>query len=175
MQILENSRIQLRALEPEDLDVLYLWENDTSLWHLSNTISPFSKYTLKQYLEQAHQDIFETKQLRLIIQKKSDKSLIGAIDLFDFDPVNLRAGVGILISDPSERNHGYGTEALKCLREYAFGTLGLKQLYCNICEDNKESLSLFIKEGYVITGQKKDWIRKADQWLSEYILQLVRI
>ncbi len=142
---------------------------------MSNTLTPFSKFTLKKYLEQAHQDIFEAKQLRLIIQKKSDKSVIGATDLFDYDPVHQRAGVGILIGDPEDRNHGYATEALQSIREYAFGTLALKQLYCNICEDNKESLNLFIKQGYVITGQKKDWIKKGDQWLSEYLLQLVRI
>jgi diamine N-acetyltransferase len=174
MQILENTRIQLRSLEPEDIDYLYLWENDPDNWHVSNTTTPFSKFTLKKYLEQAHQDIFETKQLRLIIQKKADKSAIGAVDLFDFDPLHQRAGVGILIGNPLDRNQGFATEALQTLREYAFGTLGLKQLYCNICEDNKESLTLFIKLGFVITGQKKDWIKKGNLWLSEYILQLVR-
>jgi diamine N-acetyltransferase len=174
MQILENARIRLRALEPEDLDILYVWENDPAIWHLSNILAPFSKFTLKKYLEQAHLDIFEAKQLRLIIEKKADKSAIGAIDLFDFDPFNLRAGVGILIGHPRDRKQGFAGEALQTLRDYAFGTLGLKQLYCNICEDNKESLSLFIKHGYVITGQKKDWIKKDEQWHSEYFLQLVR-
>jgi diamine N-acetyltransferase len=175
MQILENFRIQLRALEPADLDLLYKWENDPSIWHLSTTLTPFSKYTLGKYLEQANQDIFESKQLRMVIQKKADHSDIGAIDLFEFDPFHMRAGVGILIADPHDRNQGFAGEALETLIEYAFRTLSLKQLWCNITEDNKESLNLFIKHGFVITGQKKDWIRREDQWLSEYILQLVRI
>ncbi len=175
MQVLENTRIQLRALEPEDLDVLYIWENDPSIWHLSNTLTPFSRFTLKKYMEQAQLDIFETKQLRLIIQKKADKSLIGAVDLFDFDPIHHRAGVGILIAYPEERHHGFGGEALESLRDYAFSTLGLKQLYCNICADNEDSLNLFIKQGYIITGQKKDWVKKGDTWLSEYFLQLIRV
>ena len=175
MQILENARIQLRALEPEDLDILYTWENDPSIWYLSNTLIPFSKFTLKKYLEQSHLDIFESKQLRLIIQKKADKSAIGAVDLFDFEPIHHRAGVGVLIGNPANRKQGFASEALQSLRDYAFGPLALKQLYCNICEDNKESLNLFIKQGYVITGQKKDWIKKGDLWLSEYFLQLVRV
>ncbi len=175
MKILENSTIHLRALEPEDLDYLYTWENDPTMWHLSNTLIPFSKYTLKKYLEQAHLDIFEAKQLRLIIQRNSDNQILGAIDLFDFDPYHLRAGIGILIGASDNRRKGYGTEALQCIREYAFGTLGLKQLYCNISEDNLGSLKLFIKQGYVITGQKKDWLRKGDEWFSEYILQLLRL
>ncbi len=126
-------------------------------------------------MEQAQLDIFETKQIRLIIQKKEDEKILGAVDLFDFDPFNRRAGVGILIGNQEDRNLGYASEALQSLREYAFGVLDLKQLYCNICEDNKDSLKLFIKQGYILTGQKKDWIKKGDQWLSEYFLQLVRI
>lgn len=175
MHILENEHIQLRAIEPEDLDVLYNWENDPDIWHLSNTLAPFSKYTLKKYLEQAHLDIFEAKQLRLIIQKKDDKQPVGAIDLFDFDPIHKRAGVGILIGNAADRRQGFASEALQTLRDYAFGTLDLKQLYCNICEDNQASLKLFIQQGYVITGQKKDWVKKGDLWISEYLLQLIRI
>jgi diamine N-acetyltransferase len=175
MQLLENTRIQLRALEPEDLDILYIWENDPSIWHLSNTITPFSKYTLKKYLDQAHLDIYEAKQLRLVIQRKNDKSIIGAIDLFDFDPHHLRAGVGILIGNPEDRNQGFAMEALQSLRDFAFNVLGLKQLFCNICEDNQESLNLFIKQGFVITGQKKDWIKRGDAWLTEYFLQLIKV
>jgi diamine N-acetyltransferase len=174
MHILENNRVQLRAIEPEDLDILYQWENNPEIWHVSNTLAPFSKFTLKKYLEQAHQDIFEAKQLRLIIQKKTGNKAIGAIDLFDFDPIHKRAGVGILIGKETDRKQGFASEALETLRIYAFGTLDLKQLYCNICEDNKESLTLFIKHGFIITGQKKDWIRKGEEWISEYFLQLIR-
>lgn len=175
MQILENKRIILRALEPEDLDVLYAWENDPKIWATSYTLSPFSKYTLSKYIEQAHLDLYEAKQMRLVIQRKQDNAVLGAIDLFDFDSRNLRAGVGILIGRPEDRKQGYAAEALESLREYAFRILQLKQLYCNVGEDNQDSLNLFIRQGFVITGQKKDWIRRENGWLSEYFLQLVRI
>ena len=39
--MLSDNFIRLRALEIEDLDMLYLWENDTSLWHYGNNIAPF--------------------------------------------------------------------------------------------------------------------------------------
>ena len=174
MQILENNSIRLRALEPEDLETLYIWENDVSIWHLSNTLAPLSKYALKKYLENAQSDIYETKQLRLIIELKQEKRPVGAIDLFDFDPFHQRAGIGILISELEDRGHGYASEALDSLIHYSFHTLGLKQLYCNITEDNQQSLNLFIKKGFVITGQKHDWIKREDTWLTEYFLQLIR-
>ncbi|HQB37303.1 MAG TPA: N-acetyltransferase, partial [Bacteroidales bacterium] len=60
-------KIRLRALEPEDLEILYEWENNGSFWLISNTMTPFSKYTLKRYLENSHKNIYETGQLRLMI------------------------------------------------------------------------------------------------------------
>ncbi len=174
MQTLENNHIRLRALEPEDLETLYAWENDMSIWHLSNTLTPFSKYTLKRYLEDSKIDIYESKQLRLIIELKINSRPVGAIDLFDFEPFHQRAGVGILISNEDDRKHGYASEAIQLIIMYSFSTLGLKQLYCNISEDNQQSIKLFIKNGFVITGQKLDWLRNGDNWIAEYFLQLIR-
>ena len=97
MDILTGKTISLRALEPEDLELLYRWENDPSVWLLSGTLAPFSRYVLKQYLENAGKDIYELKQLRLIIQSNETDRALGAVDLFEFDPYHRRAGTGILI------------------------------------------------------------------------------
>ena len=113
MDLLEHDHISLRALEPEDLEILYLWENNTAVWQLSGTLVPYSKYVLKQYLQNAGKDIFELKQLRLIIELREEKRPVGAIDLFDFDPYHKRAGVGVLIADQSDRGKGYAREALE--------------------------------------------------------------
>ena len=39
MALLENERVCLRALEPEDLELLYRWENDSELWEVGNTLA----------------------------------------------------------------------------------------------------------------------------------------
>ena len=70
--MLKSKNIELRALEPSDVDLLYQWENNEELWHLSNTVAPFSRFVLEQYVMDSHQDIFTTKQLRLMIDKKED-------------------------------------------------------------------------------------------------------
>lgn len=170
--LLEHDKIYLRALETEDLDKLYLWENSSDHWIVSNTLTPYSKYTLAKFIESSAQDIFESKQLRLMIVKKEDDEAIGTIDLFDFDPYHLRAGIGILIGERKYRKKGYASEALEVMISYAGRALLLKQLYCNITEDNEESLKLFIQKSFVITGQKKNWIKTNDGWLTEYFLQL---
>jgi diamine N-acetyltransferase len=167
-------KIKLRALEPEDLELLYEWENNDSYWVISNTVAPFSKYTLKRYIENSHKDIFETGQLRLMIEIPAEKKTIGTIDLFDFDPFHMRAGLGILIADDAERRKGYASLALKCLIDYCFNTLQLHQLYCNILANNCESMDLFKKQGFVQSGIKKDWVKTSEGYLDEYMFQLIR-
>jgi diamine N-acetyltransferase len=165
--------IMLRALEPEDLELLYEWENNDSYWIVSNTITPFSRYILKRYLEDSHKNIYETGQLRLMIVHIPDKATIGTIDIFDFDPFNKRAGLGVLIADENYRRKGYASMALTCLINYCFNTLQLHQLYCNILNNNTESIDLFKKHGFVQSGEKKDWIKTTEGYLNEYIFQLI--
>ena len=98
---LKGDLVYLRALEPEDLDLVFEIENDEDLWELSTTLTPFSKFLLKQYLKNSHKDIYEAKQLRLVICKADNQEALGMIDLFDFDPKHRRAGVGIVIFDKS--------------------------------------------------------------------------
>ena len=134
---------------------------------------PFSKYTLKRYLENSHKNIYETGQLRLMIELVADKKPVGAIDIFDFDPFHKRAGLGILIADEKERKKGFATMALKGLISYCFATLQLHQLYCNILSNNCESIDLFKKLGFVQIGIKKDWIKTSEGYLDEHMFQLV--
>jgi diamine N-acetyltransferase len=166
-------KIRLRALEPEDLELLYKWENNESYWIISNTASPYSRYTLKRYLKNSHKTIYETGQLRLMIDLIDEKVTIGTIDIFDFDPFHKRAGIGILIADESYRRKGYATMAIKCLTGYCFKTLQMHQLYCNILATNTESLDLFTKLGFIQIGIKKEWVKSADRYIDEHMFQLI--
>lgn len=172
--ILNGEKIVLRAVEPEDAELLLEWENNTDNWQISNTISPFSKATMQMYIEIAQKDIFENKQLRLMIDLKDTLRTIGAIDLFDFDPFNQRAGIGILINDTTDRRKAYASDALETLIDYVFNILALKQLYCNIGANNKTSISLFEKFRFEKIGIKKQWQRTThDKWEDELFYQLI--
>ena len=143
MNYLTGKQIELRAVEPEDLDALYRWENDSSLWIYGSTVSPFSRYLLKQYIENYTADIAQDKQLRLIIMRKESRQVIGAIDCFDYDITNRKAAIGLLI-DPDHKRQGFGRDALETFIEYAFRFLHLHQLYVHIPVCNTASIALFI-------------------------------
>lgn len=173
MQTLHGNSIYLRALEPEDLEFLYAIENNEAIWEVSNTITPYSRFLLRHYLENAQQDIFETKQLRLAICLSADDRALGLIDLFDFDPLNRRAGVGIIIKNENERSKGYGKEALELVVNYALQHLQLHQLYANIGEENAASSTLFTTFGFQKIGVKKDWNSRNGKFFDEGLYQLI--
>jgi len=169
---LTGTYINLRALEPEDLEFLFQIENNELFWEVSHTQAPFSKFLLKQYLENSHLDIYEAKQLRLVIEEKSTNKSVGMIDLFDFNPQHKRAGIGILIH-PDFQQKGFASEALQLLINYCFTHLHLHQLYANITNDNTNSLHLFEKQNFKQIGIKKDWIFYNGTYKDELLFQLI--
>ena len=173
MLTLKGETIFLRALEPEDLDFIYEVENDETIWEISNTQTPYSRYLIKQYLENAHQDLFEAKQIRLAICRYEDCQPVGLVDLFEYDPKNNRAGVGIMIQKSDVRNQGIGSETLNLLIQYSFKHLNLHQLFANIDSANEPSLKLFAKFGFELIGIKKQWNLVGGVYKDEIMFQLI--
>jgi len=170
--MLKGQNIYLRTIEPSDAQLMLKWENNSENWAVSNTLVPFSEHLILQYVNSA-QDIFETKQLRFVICITNTDKPIGTIDLFEYDPLNQRAGVGVLIDEVSERNKGYANEALKLMIRYSWDRLNLHGLFCNIFESNEHSIKLFQKNGFVQTGIKKDWALIKKNWENELFFQLI--
>lgn len=156
----EKSRykISYRALEPDDISQIYLWENDLEISQVSLSKVPFSKYVLEQYISQAHLTIQQTGQFRFMLLDLN-KHPIGCVDLFDYDAVHRRAAIGILI-DPNSRSLGYASEAIQLMKTYAFDQLGLLQLYCTVGAENIPSIRLFTSQGFTQIGLRKNWIFK---------------
>lgn len=147
--------IFLRALEPRDLDVLFEIENENEFWKYSNRTEPFSKNVLRNYIEQQHQDIFEVKQKRFVLSD-ANSNVLGFVDLFDFEPIHRRVGVGIVVHQ-TKRGLGLGKKGLMLLDLHCKTHLNIHCLYANIAAENKTSLRIFEHCGYEKVGIKKAW------------------
>lgn len=163
----------LRALEPGDVELLYRWENDPAVWEVSETLAPYSRETLGKFIENQRYDIYRTRQLRLVVCRRECGTPVGLIDLFDFDPHNLRAAVGIIIYGADDRRKGYAAEAIELSEGYAHGMLGLHQLYCSVHADNLASVALFRSCGFAEVGRKRDWSRAGNDWCDELFFQKI--
>ncbi|MBR5673933.1 MAG: GNAT family N-acetyltransferase [Muribaculaceae bacterium] len=171
-QLLNNDIITLRALEPTDLDMLYRWENDTALWVVSDTIAPYSRKALWQYLQENTGDIYAQRQLRLIITLTSDGTAVGTVDFLNFDPLNNRAELGLFITKEM-RGKGLGRQSLEVITTYAREHIGLKQIYVYISNDNSVCLKLFEDFGYRRVGVIQSWVKRGSNYQDVTLLQMI--
>ena len=169
---LEGRTTRLRALEPGDIDLMYAWENDTAVWSVSGTLAPFSRHTLERFIQEQQFDIFQTRQQRLVIETLGGIP-VGALDFFELDPINRRAGIGILIHDDALRGKGYASDAVETACRYAREVLNLHQLWCNVGSDNAPSRRLFAKAGFAEIGVNRDWLWRPDGYGDEILLQKI--
>lgn len=153
----KNMQFRLRALEPSDTDLLYLWENDPEMWRFGFSPAPLSRHQIWEYINQYDADPLATGQLRLMMQQGS--TTVGAIDLYNIDIRNRHAFVGVMTA-PAYRRCGYAHEALQQLVAYCRHNLGLRQIAATIADDNLQSLALFVKAGFEITARLPQWIRR---------------
>jgi len=168
--MLEDDRIKLRAVEPDDLELLYAWENDVTLWDVGNTRQPYSRFALREYIAQCDKTIYETSQLRLMITDKQTLQVVGTVDLFDFDIHNSKIAFGLYVHADFQ-GRGFARSALRLVEAYVFDFLALNQLYCHIAVSNVASISMFVKENYEQNTVLKQWIRISDKFEDVVVFQ----
>ncbi len=168
-QFVEN--IRLRALEPADLELLYLWENDPEIWRVSATIAPMSREVLSKLISDQKYDLYASRQMRLMIDV--DNVSVGCVDLFNFEPLHRRFGVGILIYADEHRRRGYASRVIEQVKDYAHNILDLKQIWVNIDVDNPASIALFESCGFVLSARRKEWINRAGKFIDELEYQYI--
>ncbi|MDA9685368.1 GNAT family N-acetyltransferase [Flavobacteriaceae bacterium] len=141
-------KIFLRNLQDSDIDILLKIENDKSIWSYSIQDKPFSKSTIKNYVENAKlQDITEVNQKRFVVSSIKI-NVLGFIDLFDYDITKREASIGIVILK-KYRNMGVGFDSVQLLESYCVNKLGMYKLYVSIDSNNIKSIKLFNKSGFV--------------------------
>lgn len=162
--------ITLRAPEEHDTDNLFFWENDSSFNESLPQNAPLSRFQVWEYIRNYQADPFVTKELRLMIHDDAEGKSVGHIDMFQFDPVNRRAGVGIYV-DGEYRRMGYASEALEMFEDYVQSTLGIHQLWAQIAVDNEASKALFVKRGFKPSGKLRSWLRRGTTYADALVFQ----
>lgn len=166
-----QKKIRLRAIEPEDLDLLYRIENDVKLWNVGTTNVPYSRYTLHDYVANASDDIYVDRQVRMMVENEVGE-VVGIADIVNFDPSNCRAEVGLIVLD-AFRRQGYGTSILAAVADYVVSVLHLHQLYAFADTRNQASLDLFRKMGYRESTTIVDWLYDGRDYHDAILMQLV--
>ena len=159
----------LRALEPEDLDLLYQIENDQSLWKVGATNVPYSRYTLHDYIANSSDDIYADRQVRLMVENDEGET-VGIVDLVQFSPQHQRAEVGIVILN-AHRRKGYAVAALQAVCDYAQRVVHLHQLYAVVETSNESAVALFEKAGFSTGNTLKEWLFDGRKYHDAVLMQ----
>lgn len=165
----ELPQVKLRAVEPEDLDVLYLIENDPELWDVGVTNVPYSRFVLHEYIANISGNIYADGQVRLVVCNAEGET-VGMVDLINFNPRHNRAEVGIVIQKPYQ-NKGYGMAALRRLIHYSRTILHLHQLYALVSVNNTKSMRTFEEIGFQRDAELADWLYDGAQYHTAIVMQ----
>lgn len=168
---MNQPKVMLRAMEPEDLDFLYAVENDREVWGVSNTSVPYSRYVLHDYIANATNDIYADGQVRMIVENETHE-LVGMVDVFDFNAQHRRAEVSVVVRKEFRRR-GYGAAIVDEIVGYAQRVLHLHQLYAVVSEENKASMALFLKQKFFRCNSLKDWLFDGEQYTDAAVLQKI--
>ena len=171
-ELTSDGIIRLRAMEPSDIDIIYEWENDSRFWTVTDTVAPYSKQALREYVAAYRADIYSQRELRLIVTLASTGQSIGIVDFMNFDPLNNRAELGLLIA-PSLQGQGYGERTIELVKKYAGEHIGLRQLYVFIRNDNTSCLALFDNHGFHRAGLLKNWVKRGKDYHDVVFMQFI--
>ena len=170
-QALLPQKVRLRAMEPEDLDMLYAMENDRELWDVGENNVPYSRYVLHDYVANASADIYVDRQVRMVIDDAEGDS-IGLVDLVNFNPSHRRAEVSIVVRK-DKRQRGYAAAAMRLVIDYALHTLHVRQLYAVVPVNNVASAALFSSLGFVAASKLSDWLFDGKNYHDAVVMQLI--
>lgn len=163
--------VRLRAMEPEDLEMLYDLENDPSVWDVSATNVPYSRKVLIEYITSSRCDIYADGQVRLMVDNEEGET-VGIVDLTSFDPQHRRAELGIVIKR-AYRGKGFGKSILYEICQYARQVIHLHQIYAIVSCENTNCLSLLKMFGFQGDMCLKDWVLKDEEYGDAYFLQKI--
>ena len=169
---MNNFRVYLRALEPDDYKVTIKWRNDDETWSMVGGPKYFvsSEYE-KQWILNA---INNKNEIRLGICLKENDELIGLCSLTEIDWINKNAQSSIMIGEKINKGKNCGTEGELLLLQYAFYERGFERIWAKILEKNNASIKMHEKCGFRKEGILRNSVFKNGKFQNQIIMSILR-
>jgi RimJ/RimL family protein N-acetyltransferase len=161
--LLEGRNVNLRVAEKDDLPLIAEWLNNHEFFNYA----PFPQKSRAE-LERQYDSL--PSESKWFIGEKKDCSRVGLV-YHELEGSQMEIGYALL---PSERNKGYGTEAITIIVDYLFLTRQIVRIQATTDLKNKASCRVLERNGFKCEGT----IRKAGfvrgQWRDEYLYSILR-
>jgi UDP-4-amino-4,6-dideoxy-N-acetyl-beta-L-altrosamine N-acetyltransferase len=170
--VIVGKRVQLRAIEYEDLPLLVKWRNDPKIYRHFYEQEPLSIVMQRAWFEA----LLSNPDERLwMIEARETKTAIGTVGLVHIDWRNRKAEWGRFLIYPEEYRHGgYGSEVESLVLRYVFDHMNLNRLQCEVFADNEAVVALHQKFGFQQEGLFREYVFKNGRYRSVVYLALLR-
>ena len=167
-----ESRIYLRALEPEDYKTSILWRRDDEIWEMVGS----TKYFVSEAYERkwVEDTIFNSRDIKLAVCEVGTNKHIGNVYATNIDQTNRSCTTGIMIGNHDYWGRGYGSEAYRLLLDYLFNERNINRVQAYVLESNVASLKMHQKVGYKIEGTLRQSVFKNGRYQNQVLLSLLR-
>jgi UDP-4-amino-4,6-dideoxy-N-acetyl-beta-L-altrosamine N-acetyltransferase len=170
--VIVGKRVQLRAIEYDDLPLLVKWRNDPDIYQYFYEQEPLSLAMQRAWFEK----LLQRSDERLwLIEARETGEAIGTVGLVHIDWRNRKAEWGRFLIYPDEYRHGgYGSEVESLILRYFFDHMNMNRLQCEVFADNENVVALHTKFGFRQEGLFQEYVYKNGQYCSVAYLALLR-
>jgi diamine N-acetyltransferase len=180
--VIVGKRVQLRAVEYEDLPLLVKWRNDPEIYQYFYEQEPLSLAMQKAWFEKLLQKpderlwMIETRESAGLEGKDEPRgTAIGTVGLVHMDWRSRKAEWGrFLIYPDAYRHGGYGSEVESLILRYIFDHMNMNRLQCEVFADNEHVIAMHQKFGFQQEGLFREYVFKEGRYRSVAYLALLR-
>lgn len=146
-------KVLIRPLKLKDAEISYKWRNDPEIWKYTGT-RPNRTITPEIELQWIKEVLKRKDEKRFAICIVETDEYIGNAQLTNIN--NESAQYHLFIGEISFRGKGIGKQVANLILEFAFYTLGVKEVYSYFNPDNLASIKACEKNGFKFSLKKNN-------------------
>ena len=171
--MIAHGSVYLRPAERDDVPLFVTWFNDYAGSRTLGIRAPMSVAMEEQWFERAVADQGKNGYHFVACLLEDDRP-IGTVGLFDLDLVNGNAGLGISIGAAADRGRGHGSDMLRALLAFAFGSLRLERIWLDVYDFNPGARRVYERVGFVEEGVLRHAIFREDAYRDVHRMAILR-
>ena len=145
--------VTLRPVECSDAVWIQKWSNDPEIRRLTGEVSPTNFADTEAYIERLRSS---PDRAWFIIEEKGTGRPIGETGLLRMFHPWRTTDLSIILGEKDTWGQGYGTDAIRLLMDYAFGSLNFHRISIGVVGFNQQALRFYEKIGFKREGIQRD-------------------